>query len=150
MRILILGGDGYLGWPTAMYLSRRGHTVGVLDNFAQRRWELELKIEPLIPIRTLQDRVLAWKELTGHTIDLFVGDLRNYGTVQQTLDEFHPHAIVHYGEQPSAPYSMIDHNRAVVTQINNVTGTLNLLWAVKNVVPDCHLIKLGTMGEYGT
>ena len=150
MRILILGGDGYLGWPTAMYLSKQGHAVGVLDNFAKRRWELELNVEPLIPIRTLHDRVSAWKEVTGQAIDSFVGDLRNYGMVESALVAFRPEAIVHYGEQPSAPYSMIDHNRAVFTQVNNISGTLNLLWAMKRVVPRCHLVKLGTMGEYGT
>ncbi|MFZ0784615.1 MAG: NAD-dependent epimerase/dehydratase family protein [Candidatus Acidiferrales bacterium] len=150
MRILILGGDGYLGWPTAMYLSRRGHTVAVLDNFAKRRWEMELNVEPLIPIHTLHDRVSAWQEVGGEQIDLFVGDLRNYGVVEGIVDKFRPDAIVHYGEQPSAPYSMIDQNRAVFTQVNNVTGTLNVLWAIRKIVPECHLVKLGTMGEYGT
>ncbi len=150
MRILVLGGDGYLGWPTAMYLSRRGHTVGVLDNFAKRRWETELNVEPLIPIRTLHDRVKAWQEVAGKQIDLFVGDLRNYGVLEGVLEVFRPEGIVHYGEQPSAPYSMIDHNRAVFTQVNNITGMLNLLWAMKDISPDSHLVKLGTMGEYGT
>ncbi len=150
MRILILGGDGYLGWPTAMYLSSRGHAVAVLDNFAKRRWELELNVEPLIPIHTLQDRVALWHELTGRHMEVFVGDLRNYGAVEGVLDSYRPDAIVHYGEQPSAPYSMIDHNRAVFTQMNNVTGTLNLLWAMKHLGVDCQLVKLGTMGEYGT
>ena len=150
MRILVLGGDGYLGWPTAMYLSARGHDVGVLDNFAKRRWEVELNVEPLIPIRTLHDRVSAWKEVSGRDIELFVGDLRNYGAVKSTLESFRPEAIIHYGEQPSAPYSMIDHNRAVFTQANNLTGTLNVLWAMRECAADCHLVKLGTMGEYGT
>lgn len=150
MRILILGGDGYLGWPTAMYLSSRHHTVAVLDNFAKRRWEMELNVEPLIPIHTLHDRVRAWSEVNGEQIELFVGDLRNYGVVEGVVEKFQPEAIVHYGEQPSAPYSMIDHNRAVFTQMNNVTGTLNVLWAMRKVVPGCQLVKLGTMGEYGT
>jgi UDP-sulfoquinovose synthase len=150
MRILILGGDGYLGWPTAMYLSRRGHYVGVMDNFAKRRWEMELNVEPLIPIRTLHDRVEVWREVTELTIELFVGDLRNYGVVQGVLDIFRPDVIVHYGEQPSAPYSMIDQNRAAFTQMNNVTGTLNILWAIRKAMPECRLVKLGTMGEYGT
>lgn len=150
MRILVLGGDGYLGWPTAMYLSARGHDVGVLDNFAKRRWEVELNVEPLIPIRTLHDRVSAWKEVSGRDMQLFVGDLRNYGAVKGTLESFRPDAIIHYGEQPSAPYSMIDHNRAVFTQANNLTGTLNVLWAMRECGADCHLVKLGTMGEYGT
>jgi UDP-sulfoquinovose synthase len=150
MRILVLGGDGYLGWPTAMYLSRRGHFVGVMDNFAKRSWEIELNVEPLIPIQTLNDRVTAWREVTGEKIALFAGDLRNYGKVEATLNEFCPDAIVHYGEQPSAPYSMIDNDRAVLTQVNNIAGTLNLIWAMKAVAPKCHLVKLGTMGEYGT
>jgi len=149
-KILILGGDGYLGWPTAMYLSRRDYAVAVMDNFAKRRWEMELNVEPLIPIHTLHDRVKAWHEVSGKQIELFVGDLRNYSAVEQVLEKFQPDAIVHYGEQPSAPYSMIDHNRASFTQVNNVTGTLNVLWAVRKVVPECRLVKLGTMGEYGT
>lgn len=150
MRILILGGDGYLGWPTAMYLSRQGHAVGVADNFAKRRWEMELNVEPLIPIATLHDRVKAWRQVTGRKIELYVGDLRNYGVVDEILGVFEPEAIVHYGEQPSAPYSMIDHNRAVFTQVNNVSGTLNVLWAMTKTAPACHLVKLGTMGQYGT
>ena len=150
MKVLILGGDGYLGWPTAMYLSRRGHEVAVLDNFAKRRWELELNVEPLIPIQTLHDRVETWRVVAGHKMHLFVGDLRNYGVVEGVLDTFQPEAIVHYGEQPSAPYSMIDHNRSVFTQVNNVTGTLHVLWAMKKLKLDCQLVKLGTMGEYGT
>ena len=150
MRILVLGGDGYLGWPTAMYLSARGHDVGVVDNFAKRRWEMELNVEPLMPIRTLHDRVKAWYELTGKRIELFVGDLRSYELVRQAFEAFGPEAIVHYGEQPSAPYSMIDHSRAVFTQMNNLAGTLNVLWAMRELFPASHLVKLGTMGEYGT
>jgi UDP-sulfoquinovose synthase len=150
MRILVLGGDGYLGWPTAMYLSTRGHDVGVVDNFAKRRWEMELNVEPLFPIHTLHDRVSAWREVTGRAIDLFVGDLRNYGAVREAVESFRPEAVVHYGEQPSAPYSMMDHNRAVFSQTNNIVGTLNLLWVLREVAPECHLVKLGTMGEYGT
>jgi UDP-sulfoquinovose synthase len=150
MKILVLGGDGYLGWPTAMYLSARGHAVGVIDNFAKRRWEMELNVEPLMPIRTLHDRVKAWHEVTGKKIDLFVGDLRNYELVFRAFEAFEPEAIVHYGEQPSAPYSMIDHSRAVFTQMNNLAGTLNVLWAMRELFPTAHLVKLGTMGEYGT
>ena len=150
MKILMLGGDGYLGWPTAIYLSRRGHQVAVLDNFVKRRWELELNVEPLIPVQTLHDRVERWRMVDGRKMELFVGDLRNYGVVEGVLDSFRPEAIVHYGEQPSAPYSMIDHNRSVFTQVNNITGTLNLLWAMRKLKLDCQMVKLGTMGEYGT
>ncbi len=150
MNILILGGDGYLGWPTALYLSKRGHRVGVLDNFAKRRWEMELNVEPLIPILTLHDRVKAWHSISGLTLELFIADLRNYEMVKNAVRSFKPEAIIHYGEQPSAPYSMMDHNRAVFTQTNNIVGTLNLLWVLREYAPDCHLVKLGTMGEYGT
>ncbi|MGA2629707.1 MAG: NAD-dependent epimerase/dehydratase family protein [Terriglobia bacterium] len=150
MRILVLGGDGYLGWPTAMYLSAHGNDVAVMDNFAKRRWEVELNVEPLIPIHTLHDRVQVWKEVTGHAIELFVGDLRDYGAVRNAFESFRPQAVVHYGEQPSAPYSMIDHNRAVFTQVNNLTGTLNVLWVMRECASQSHLVKLGTMGEYGT
>jgi UDP-sulfoquinovose synthase len=150
MRILVLGGDGYLGWPTAMYLSARGHEVGVVDNFAKRRWEMELNVEPLMPIHTLHDRVKAWREVTGRRIELFIADLRNFELVSRTFEAFEPEAIVHYGEQPSAPYSMIDHSRAVFTQMNNLAGTLNVLWAMRERFPAAHLVKLGTMGEYGT
>ncbi len=150
MRILILGGDGYLGWPTAMHLSARGHEVAVLDNYSKRNWEVELNVEPLIPIATLQDRVKAWAELTGREMRLLVGDLRDYDVAKDAVASFRPGAIVHYGEQPSAPYSMIDQHHAVFTQMNNIVGTLNLLWAMREFAPDCHLVKLGTMGEYGT
>ena len=133
-----------------MYLSAHGNDVAVMDNFAKRRWEVELNVEPLIPIHTLHDRVQVWKEVTGHAIELFVGDLRDYGAVRNAFESFRPQAVVHYGEQPSAPYSMIDHNRAVFTQVNNLTGTLNVLWVMRECASQSHLVKLGTMGEYGT
>jgi len=133
-----------------MYLSARGHDVGVVDNFAKRRWEMELNVEPLVSIHTLHDRVKAWHEVTGKNIELFVGDLRSYELVRRVFQAFGPEAIVHYGEQPSAPYSMIDHSRAVFTQMNNLAGTLNVLWAMRELFPASHLVKLGTMGEYGT
>ena len=150
MRILILGGDGYLGWPTAMYLSVRGHDVAVLDNFSKRHWELEFNAQPLIPISTLKDRVRVWKEVTKRHISCLTGDLCDYGFVRGALRRVGPEAIVHFGEQPSAPYSMIDQRRSVLTQVNNITGTLNILWAMHEFVPAAHLVKLGSMGEYGT
>jgi UDP-sulfoquinovose synthase len=145
-----LGGDGYLGWPTAMYLSARDHEVAVLDNFSKRGWEAELNAEPLIPINSLRHRVRAWKEVTGRHLSLFVGDLCEYDFVRDVLREFQPEAIVHFGEQPSAPFSMIDQPRCIMTQVNNITGTLNILWAMREHAPAAHLVKLGTMGEYGT
>jgi UDP-sulfoquinovose synthase len=150
VKILVLGGDGYLGWPTAMYLSARDHEVAVLDNFSKRSWERELNVEPLIPIHTLPDRVDAWKEVTGRRISSFVGDLCEYDMVREVLREFQPDAIVHFGEQPSAPFSMMDQRRCNMTQVNNLTGTLNILWAMREYAPTAHLVKLGTMGEYGT
>lgn len=150
MRILILGGDGYLGWPTAMHFSARGDEVMVVDNFCKRRIEMEDGIEPLESIPTLHKRVALWKEVSGRDIHLRVGDLVNHRFVYQLLEEFQPEAIVHYAEQPSAPYSMQGREQAVFTQHNNVIGNLNLLFAIKKYCPDTHLVKLGTMGEYGT
>lgn len=150
MRVLILGGDGYLGWPTAMYLSQRGHHVSVVDNFAKRHWEVERGVEPLFPVSTLHERARAWREVGDREIALLVGDLNDYSFVESVLQETQPEAIVHYGEQPSAPYSMIGHREAVATQVNNVVGTLNVLFAMQKCSPNTHLVKLGTMGEYGT
>jgi len=150
MKILILGGDGYLGWPTAMYLSRRGHHVAVMDNFSKRQWEQQIGVEPLFPICSLHERIEFWREVSGQKIGLFVTDLQDYAAVQAAMEDFLPDTIVHYGQQPSAPFSMMDRDHAVLTQVNNVVSTLNILWAMKNVRPCCHLIKLGTMGEYGT
>jgi UDP-sulfoquinovose synthase len=149
-RVLVLGGDGYLGWPTAMHFSRRGYRVAVVDNFAKRNWEHEIGVEPLFPIATLHERVRAWREVSENEIELFVGDLTDYAFVESIVGSFQPDAIVHYGEQPSAPYSMIDIRRAAYTQSNNVIGNLNVLFAMRDVAPEAHLVKLGTMGEYGT
>ncbi|GAA4142211.1 NAD-dependent epimerase/dehydratase family protein [Actinomadura keratinilytica] len=150
MRILVLGGDGYLGWPTALHLSRCGHDVAVADNFARRQYDYELGVESLVPIETLQTRVAAWREVTGASIEVFVGDLTDADFTYDMLRTFRPHAVVHFAEQRAAPYSMIDRKHAVYTQVNNVVGTLNLLYAIAEVDRDIHLVKLGTMGEYGT
>jgi UDP-sulfoquinovose synthase len=150
MRILILGGDGYLGWPTAMHLSARGHEVSVVDNFSRRRWHLQNATDSLTPIASLADRIDAWRELTGSEIRAFVGSIENAQFIDGVLAEILPEAIIHYGEQPSAPFSMRSRDAAIETQRTNVIGTLNLLFAIRDVVPDCHLVKLGTMGEYGT
>jgi len=150
MRVAVLGGDGYCGWATALYLSRKGHTVAIVDNFLRRQWDHELGAQTLTPIRPLSNRLNVWRELTGNSIDSFVGDVTDYDFISSMLREFEPEALVHFAEQRSAPYSMIDRKHAVFTQVNNVVGTLNLLFALREFYPDCHLIKLGTMGEYGT
>jgi len=150
MRILVLGGDGYLGWPTALHFSARGDEVAVVDNFAKRQWEFEEGIEPLLPITPLHGRARAWKQLTGRDVKVFVCDLLNHHLLYKVLSDFRPDAVVHYAEQPSAPYSLQSRNNAVYTQHNNIIGTLNLLFAMESHCPDAHLVKLGTMGEYGT
>jgi UDP-sulfoquinovose synthase len=149
MRVLILGGDGYLGWPTALRFSAGGHEVAVLDNFSRRRWHRENGTDSLTPIRKLDERIGAWRELTGAQIRRYVGAVEDGEFLDEVVFETRPEAVIHYGEQPSAPYSMLSRERAVETQHTNVIGTLNLLFSLRDHVPDCHLVKLGTMGEYG-
>jgi UDP-sulfoquinovose synthase len=150
MRIVVLGGDGYCGWATALYLSSKGHQVSIADNFVRRQWDHELGVQTLTPIRPLAERLGVWRELTGKTIELFVGDVTDYDFLSSTIQACEPEAVIHFAEQRAAPYSMIDRKHAVFTQVNNVVGTLNLLFALREFQPDCHLVKLGTMGEYGT
>ncbi|MBO0701958.1 MAG: NAD-dependent epimerase/dehydratase family protein, partial [Candidatus Dormibacteraeota bacterium] len=150
MRVLILGADGYLGWPTAMYLSARGHDVIAADNLIRRRWDEQLGTECLTPIKTMEQRVDRWAEVSGREITWQPLDLTDLEATTELIGRTRPDAIVHYAEQRSAPYSMISAQHAVETQVNNVVGTLNLLFAVRDQAPDCHLVKLGTMGEYGT
>jgi UDP-sulfoquinovose synthase len=150
MRVLVLGADGYLGWPTALHLSHRGHDVGAVDNFVRRQYDYELGTSSLVPIATLQRRVKVWEDISGLTVQPFIGDLNDPAFVYDTLREFKPDAVVHFAEQRSAPYSMIDRAHAVYTQVNNVVGNLNLLFAIAEIDPSIHLVKLGTMGEYGT
>jgi UDP-sulfoquinovose synthase len=150
MKILVLGGDGYLGWPTAMHLSAGGHDVAVVDNFLRRGMSVEVGAGSLTPLQSLQQRIRAWREVTGKEIRPFVGDLTDPYFVDEVFNSVRPDGIVHYGEQPSAPYSMVDRKHAVLTQRNNVEGTLNVLYAMRDITPDAHLVKLGTMGEYGT
>ncbi|HTU45700.1 MAG TPA: NAD-dependent epimerase/dehydratase family protein [Bryobacteraceae bacterium] len=150
MKIGVLGGDGYCGWATALYLSARGHDVAIVDNFARRQWDHELGVQTLTPIRPLAERLRVWNELTGRAIELFVGDVTDYDFLSSFVAQFEPDSVVHFAEQRSAPYSMIDRKHAVSTQVNNVVGTLNLLFALRELQPECHLVKLGTMGEYGT
>jgi len=150
MNILVLGGDGYCGWATALYLSAKGHKVSTVDNFARRQWDHELGVQTLTPIRPLAERLRTWHEVTGNHIESLVGDITDYDFLASAIETSEPDAVIHFAEQRSAPYSMIDRKHAVSTQVNNVVGTLNLLFAIRELRPECHLIKLGTMGEYGT
>ena len=149
MRILILGGDGYLGWPTALRFSARGHEVALVDNFNRRRWHTEHGTASLTPIADLEERIEAWREVSGKTIRSYVGAIEDGDFLEEVLAEVRPEAVVHYGQQASAPFSMLSRERAVETQHANVIGNLNLLFAIRDHCPDAHLVKLGTMGEYG-
>jgi UDP-sulfoquinovose synthase len=150
MKILVLGGDGYLGWPTALHLSAAGHDVAVADNFARRGYDFEMGVDSLVPIETLQTRVAVWRALTATQLGVYIGDLCDADFTTSMVTDYAPDAIVHYAEQRAAPYSMVDRKHAVYTQTNNVVGTLNVLYAIAEINPDIHLVKLGTMGEYGT
>jgi UDP-sulfoquinovose synthase len=150
MKILVLGGDGYLGWPTAMYLAERDHDVAVVDSFHRRLWDHELGADSLIPILPLQDRVNLWASLGKRPIKVYVGDIAEWEPVERVFTEFRPESIIHYAEHRAAPFSMLSRRHAVITQVNNVVGTLNVLFAMRDFAPESHLVKLGTMGEYGT
>lgn len=149
MRVLVIGGDGYCGWATSLYLSERGHEVGIVDSLVRRHWDMTLGVDTLTPIAPIGRRIERWKELTDREIALSIGDVCDYPFLRGVVERFSPEAIVHFGEQRSAPFSMMDREHAVMTQVNNVVGTLNLLYAMRELCPECHLVKLGSMGEYG-
>jgi UDP-sulfoquinovose synthase len=150
MKICVLGGDGYCGWAAALYLSSRGHQVSIVDSLVRRQWDRDLEVETLTPILSMPERLNLWRQMTGNTIRFFPGDVTDYEFLSATIHALDPEVVVHFAEQRSAPYSMIDREHAVSTQVNNVVGTMNLLFALREFAPDCHLVKLGTMGEYGT
>ena len=150
MRVLILGGDGYLGWPTAMYLSRRGVEVALVDNYFRRRTCTELNCEPLIPVPNLHQRAALWEAISGCRVTVDIGDVCDYPFLLKKFQEFQPEGVIHYAEQPAAPYSMMGHKEAIFTITNNLVSTANVIHAVKEAKPDCHIVKLGTMGVYGT
>ena len=150
MRVIVLGADGYLGWPTALHLSARGHDVVAVDNLVRRRWDTACGTQSLVPIRSMARRLARWKELTGREIGWEKLDVCELADLTALVTRVRPEAVVHFAEQRSAPYSMASAAHAVETQVNNVVGTLNLLFALRESAPDCHLVKLGTMGEYGT
>ncbi|HEY2704148.1 MAG TPA: NAD-dependent epimerase/dehydratase family protein [Candidatus Dormibacteraeota bacterium] len=150
MRILVLGADGYLGWPTALHLSARGHDVVAADSLVRRRWDRACGTHSLVPVSTMPRRVERWEAESGRRIRWQRLDVCDLQALRSLIAAEAPEAVVHFAEQRSAPYSMISASHAIETQVNNVVGTLNLLFALRDVAPDCHLVKLGTMGEYGT
>ncbi len=150
MRILILGGDGYLGWPAAMHFATAGHRVAVVDNYAHRRIAAETNSLPLNFPPDLDERVKIFESSSNHAIEISIGDCTDYAFLRGTVSAFAPDAAIHLAEQPSAPYSMMNYETARYTLNNNTNTTLNVLWAIHECAPQCHLIKLGTMGEYGT
>ncbi|UCH20406.1 MAG: NAD-dependent epimerase/dehydratase family protein [Deltaproteobacteria bacterium] len=150
MRILILGGDGYLGWPTAMHLTTKGHEVAVVDNYLRRRLCREVNVDPLFEVPNLHQRCTIWESISGYQMPVFIGELTEWEFVKEVFRSFTPDAIVHYAEQPSAPYSMLNRRAASLTLQNNLTVTANVIFAVREYCPQAHSVKLGTMGEYGT
>ena len=136
MRILVLGGDGYCGWPTALYLSYRGHEIAIGDSFIRRLWDHEIGATTLTDIAPFSERLRCWKRLTGKTIEPFIGDITDYEFLGSVFKLFRPEAVVHFAEQRAAPYSMIDRQHAVFTQVNNVVGTLNVLFAIREFQPE--------------
>ncbi len=148
--VLVLGGDGFCGWPTSLRLSKLGYDVTIVDNLSRRKIDVDLGVDSLTPIATIQHRLDAWKEATGKTIgfaNLTLGE--DYEELKALLAAKRPKAIVHFAEQRAAPYSMKSHTEKRYTVRNNLTATHDVLCAITEVVPDCHLIHLGTMGVYG-
>lgn len=150
MRVLILGGDGYLGWPTVMHFAVQGHDVLVVDNYLRRNIARETQSEALMRNPSLHERAAIFESLIGRHIDVRIADCARYDELDEIVEQFRPETVIHYAEQPSAPYSMIGHREARTTLNNNLNVTFNVAWTIIRHVPDCHIIKLGTMGEYGT
>jgi len=144
-RVMIIGGDGYCGWATALHLSQRGYEVSIVDNLCRRQFDDQLGFNSLTPIKSIHERVRKWEEVSGRKIELFIGDVCDYEFLGATFEKFNPTAAVHFGEQRSAPYSMMDRSRAIFTQTNNVMGTINVLYAIKEFAPDCHLVRTDTL-----
>jgi len=150
MRVFIAGIDGYLGWPLAIYLASMGHEVAGADLFLRRKWVSEVGGQSALPIASMDDRLHAYKDKFDKELAFFEGDICDYHFVRNCVQSFRPDAVVHLGENPSAPYSMMDAEHCIFTHKNNLEGTLNILYVLKELCPQAHLLKLGTMGEYGT
>jgi len=150
MKILILGGDGFCGWPTSLHLSARGHEVAIADNLSRRKIDIELECWSLTPISTITSRLQTWREISGREIPFFYLDVAmEYHRLQSLLQEFRPDAVVHFAEQRAAPYSMKSTRTKIYTVNNNTAATHNLLAAITESGLDIHLVHLGTMGVYG-
>lgn len=150
MKVFVAGVDGYLGWTLAQYLASRGHVVAGADLMLRRQWVDEMQSWSAIPIASMSERLRAFNQRYGKTLQFWEGDLRQYDFVEKMFREFRPDAVVHLGECPSAPYSMVDAQHAVFVQMNNIATTFNLMFAMREHCQEAHLVKLGTMGEYGT
>ena len=150
MKVMIMGMDGYLGWTLSMYLSGRGHDVCGVDNMSRRKMVAEIGSWSATPIKTMEERLKTYSETTGRKLKFYRGDIVEPSFTDLVIEKEKPDCIVHLGEIPSAPYSMIDVEHCNYTQVNNIIGHNNILFAIKNHAPECHLLKLGTMGEYGT
>ena len=150
MKVMIMGMDGYLGWTLSMYLADRGHTVCGIDNMLRRKMVAEIGSQSATPIKPMKERVEAYKKVSGNDLTFYAGDLTETSFVDLAIRKEQPDCIVQLGQIPSAPYSMIDAQHCNFVQHNNIIGQNNIMFAIKDHVPDCHLLKLGTMGEYGT
>ena len=150
MRILVLGADGYLGWPTAMDLAAKGNDVIAVDNYLRRTIAGDTDSDALYKTPDLVERAKIFTEVSGHDMDVEIGDLSDSDFCLGLFEKYKPDAVVHYAEQPSAPYSMRGFGEAQQTLNNNLNVTFNVIWGAIQHAPECHIIKLGTMGEYGT
>ena len=149
MRIAVLGGDGFVGWPTSLHLSNLGHEVHIVDNLSRRWIDTELGVQSLTPMDSIQERCRIWQQETGEKLHFHFLDLREYDRIKSWLEEVRPEAIIHFAEQRAAPYSMKTDRHKVYTVNNNVSATHNLLAAMVETGVDAHLVHLGTMGVYG-
>lgn len=150
MKVIILGADGYLGWALTLRLAKRGHEVIGVDNLYTRNAVKEVGSDSAFPLPDPEERVTAAKKYLDVNITFVKGDVKDTDFVFELIRKYKPDAVVHFAEQRSAPYSMIDVNHANYTLINNLTSTMNLIYAVKEIDPTIHILKMGTMGEFGT
>ena len=148
--VLILGGDGFCGWPTALHLSRHGYHVVIADNFSRRKIDVDLGLESLTPILPMEERLAAWRKASGNAIDFIMMDIaREYDRLLEVVRKMRPQAVVHFAEQRAAPYSMRDSACKRYTVNNNLNATHNVLCAIVESGLDVHLVHLGSMGVYG-